>query len=150
MAEPMTQALERLSANLLQAASTQQAVAIHRALIKGTAPSPELIRREALETLPKTGGANVWVADAVTKVTVQTGARSAAATVRTRKTGHDLRSIDAGKLRHPTYGQPKPVKWGMTPVRPGFFTRPLELRVKPAVTIAMRAAQVETARAING
>jgi hypothetical protein len=61
-----------------------------------------------------------------------------------------LQSIDAGKLRHPTFGHGKDRKWGMTPVRPGFFTRPLKTRVRPAVTVAMHQAMVETARAING
>lgn len=142
MSVPMTQGLERI-AEIMNSAQTRQAVAVLRALKAGTASAPNLIRHEALETLPKGGGANEWVAAAVTKVTVQSGARSAAAVIRTRKTGHDLRSIDAGRLRHPPFGQMK-AKWGMTPVRPGFFTRPLERTVAPEVTVLMRRAMTET------
>lgn len=145
MAEPMTQALERVAA-LMASAQTRQAVEIRRALIKGTAVAAELIRQEARTTLPKAGGVNEWVADAVTKITPTSGARSAGVTIRTRKTGHDLVSINEGRLRHPTFGQPKPVKWGMTEVRPGFFTRPLELKVKPEVTALMRHAMYAIVR----
>lgn len=150
MAEPMTQALERLSAELIHSAETQYAVVIRRAMIVTAAHAPEMIRQSALDTLPRSGGANVWVADAVTKVMPTAGARSAGVTVRTRKSGHDLKSIDAGRLRHPTYGQPKPTKWGMTPVRPGFFSRPMRSQLTPEMTVAMRESMRVIAKGLTG
>lgn len=146
MAEPMTAALERLSSNLLEAASTKQAVVVRRAMLATAAHAPALVRQSALETLPRAGGANEWVAAAAVKVM----ASGTSVTIRARRSGHDLQSIDAGKLRHPTFGQAKPVRWGMTPVRPGFFSRPIRTQLTPEMTVAIREAMRVLAKGLTG
>lgn len=150
MAVPMTSGLESLSAALLRAPSTVQAVAVRRAMLTVAARAPEMIRRSALDTLPKAGGANEWVADSVTRVTV-TGTSRTTVTVRTHGRGQrlpkHLKDIDRGILRHPNYGHRS--SWSTTRVRPGFFTRPMERDLTPQMTVAMREAAVETARSVT-
>lgn len=107
-----------------------------------TLPAADRVRRSALATLPRSGGLNEWVADSVLRTSVTTGARTAGVALRMRKTGHDLKAIDAGIARHPVYGNPK--NWAVTHVHPGFFTTPLEA-MKPEVTAACVAAMREAA-----
>lgn len=101
-----------------------------------------LVRQSALDTLPKTGGANQWVADAVIGTRVILSPVTTQVAVTMSKKGHDLWSINAGKLRHPVYGNPS--SWALTLVTPGFFTKPLAA-LRPAVTTACMAACLRTA-----
>lgn len=107
-----------------------------------TAPAADRVRESARTTLPHTGGLNEWVAEAVIKTSVTTGARTAGVALRMRKTGHDLKAINAGIVRHPVYGNTK--VWAVTHVTPGFFDKPLEA-MKPEVTAACVAAMREAA-----
>ena len=116
--------------------------AMYRNLRAATAAAPERVRQSALDTLPKTGHLNEWVADAVIKTTISRGVRSAGVSLRMRKTGHDLPAINAGLVRHPVYGQRK--VWAYTRVTPGFFTKPLE-GMRPEVTAACIAAMRQAA-----
>lgn len=105
-------------------------------------PAVAAVRQSALSTLPKRGGLNQWVADAVIKTSILTGPRSAGVSIRARKTGHDLPKINAGTARHPLYGNTS--YWYETPVQPGFFTRPLDEMAPVAEALFLRA-MTETA-----
>jgi hypothetical protein len=82
------------------------------------------VRERALEILPSSGGLNAWVARSRITGVVLTGANSAGIKIRgTRNliTGKsDLKSIDAGAVRHPVYSNRG--QWVEQAVRPGFFT----------------------------
>lgn len=109
------------------------------------APAVARVKQSALSTLPKGGQPiplNEWVASASIKTITMYGARTAGVAIRARKTGHDLAAIDAGIVRHPTYGNRK--AWATTNVQPGFFTRPLEA-MEPIATALFLAAMTETA-----
>lgn len=86
------------------------------------------IRRRALTTLPKGGGLNKWVA--ATRITAQVKLSGRSAGVRLRggrnSTGSrsDIRAIDRGRVRAPTYGRRNPNSWHTVKVPAGFFTRP--------------------------
>ena len=51
-----------------------------------------------------------------------------------------LKSVDAGVLRHPTFGNRD--AWSVTKVQPGFFSRPVAAAT-PAVSVACVAAMRE-------
>ncbi|SIQ07302.1 hypothetical protein [Micromonospora avicenniae] len=86
------------------------------------------IKRRALDTLPRRGGLNVWVSR--TKITVQTKLAGRAAGVRMKgsrksaKDKSDLKRLDAGKVRAPSWGRRGAGAWHTQQVEPGYFTKP--------------------------
>jgi hypothetical protein len=109
-----------------------------------TLPARAAVRASAMETLPKEGGLNAWVAQATTRTSVLTGARTAGVVIRVSKRGHDMKDIDAGTVRHPVYGNRG--TWVAQSVTPGFASKPLKA-LSPAVGAACLVAMRETAAA---
>ncbi|SCF06600.1 hypothetical protein [Micromonospora mirobrigensis] len=100
-----------------------------RAEIRKPIPSVRAaIKRRALATLPKSGGLNVWVSR--TKVTAKVLLTGRAAGVRLKggrnSSGNrsDVRRIDAGKVRAPSWGRRGRDAWHSQQVPSGFFTEP--------------------------
>lgn len=94
-------------------------------------PVPEVtkaIQENALATLPKRGGLNVWVAASSVKATVSetaAGINVHLQASRNSKGGEsDLKRIDAGRVRHPAWGRRTKGSWSVTTVEAGFFTKP--------------------------
>ena len=99
-------------------------------------PVPEVrraIRQRALIMLPKRGGLNVYVAKASVTAQVKLAGRSAGVRLRgKKKSDHprrkapvvDLRGIDKGKVRHPSWGRRDAGSWHTQSVPAGFFTGP--------------------------
>lgn len=95
-------------------------------------PVPEvrkMIRRRALVIMPQRGGLNVYVSE--TKITAQVKLSGRSAGVRLKggrnnSTGKksDMRRIDQGKIRHPSWGRRGPGQWHTQTVPVGFFTGP--------------------------
>lgn len=86
------------------------------------------VKKSAAASLPKAGGYAVIMSRAV-KVTVKvrtTGDVGATARIHARGRAElrDVRSINAGRLRHPVFGNRK--NWTTTNVRPGFVDRPVD------------------------
>lgn len=112
--------------------------AVRAELRKPVDPVRKKIKMTALTTLPHTGGLNAWVAG--TKITASVEFKSKVVTIRLRggrnsvadlrggKTGtkSDIRSIDRGRTRHPTFGHRWRGMWFVTTVTPGFFTKTAE------------------------
>lgn len=95
------------------------------------APVPvvrKAIRRSALDTLPKRGGLNKWVAAAAVKakITVSGDGINIHLTAGRDSAGarSDLKRIDAGRVRHPAWGRRTKGNWSVTSVEPGFFSKP--------------------------
>lgn len=94
------------------------------------APVPEArarIQARAVEVLPHRNGLGVWVARA--RVTARVNLRSANSVQVTIRDGRnsrharsDLRAIDRGRVRAPTFGRRGPGMWHTQQVRPGFAT----------------------------
>ena len=86
------------------------------------------IRRRALESLPKGGGLNVWAAKTRVSAKVSTSARGAGVKLKgsrkSTKGKADLRRMDAGRVRHPSWGRRRPGDWHTQRVEPGYFTKP--------------------------
>lgn len=141
MLDPTAQEFRTAALELREANRTMYLLA--RRQIRGiTAPAIEAVRKSAMDTLPKQGGLNQWVADAVIKAQILTGPKTAGVSIRARKTGHDLATINRGAVRHPVYGT-----WRAgvpsQPVQRGFFNKPLDA-LAPAVEGLFLAAMTET------
>lgn len=86
------------------------------------------IRARAMATLPESGGLNVWVSK--TRITVQvraTGRRAGITLKGSRKSAKDksdLKRLDQGRVRHPSWGRRGKGQWHVQSVTPGFFTDP--------------------------
>lgn len=133
--------LRRLAERLHQAGSP---VGIRRevtkALNKATEPAKDAVAQSALDILPHSGGLAELVASA--RISTRTTLRGSNPSVRLtgRLSGHDLRAIDRGRLRHPVFGNRG--AWVTQNVPPGFWTKPLERnarRTRLEVVFAMRA-----------
>ncbi len=90
-------------------------------------PVPELraaVRENAKATLPARGGLGAWVAKANLTVRVKDAGRSAGIRLKlsrkSTKDKADLQRMDAGRIRHPLYGNRK--HWYPQSVPAGFFS----------------------------
>lgn len=106
------------------------------------------IRSRALDTLPKRGGLNKWVAAISVRarrevvgnsvfIHLQGGRNSAGGR-------SDIKRIDQGATRHPAWGRRGRGQWSVTRVTPGFFTESVKDET-PWVAAADRALD----RALN-
>ena len=97
-------------------------------------PVPELrklIRARALATLPGRGGFGAWVSKLSVTGRVKLQGRAAGVKLVGRRRGFkdqnpkvDLRRIDAGRARHPSWGRRREADWHVQRVNAGFFTLP--------------------------
>src|SRR5690242_8932474 len=104
MALDATGASFRRAALELREADRTMYLVARREIREIAKPAVDAVRKSALESLPKRGGLNEWVAEATIKTSILTGSRSAGVSIRARKTGHDLPAINAGTARHPVFG----------------------------------------------
>lgn len=86
------------------------------------------IKKRALDTLPKSGGLNVWVSKVKVTARVKLSGRSAGVSLKgsrkSTKDKSDLRRLDAGRIRHPSWGRRGKNDWYTQTVEAGFFTEP--------------------------
>lgn len=86
------------------------------------------IKARALSTMPSGGGLNVWVAS--TRITAAITVTRRMARVRLKGGRNsaggrsDMRAINRGRLRHPSWGRRGPGQWHTQAVAPEFFTKP--------------------------
>jgi hypothetical protein len=133
----------------LKAAPKELTKQLRREMRAEAKPTIQDIKSYARAILPNRGG----LADRVASQSY--GLRSSFATkgvgikfVGNGKSVKSLKDIDAGRLRHPVFGNRK--KWVQQSVTPGFFTGPIEDDV-PRIRAAMVKAMEKTANeAIKG
>lgn len=86
------------------------------------------IKARALSTLPKTGGLNRWAAGTRITAKIEVGGRRVRVTLRGSRNSQggqsDLRALDRGRIRHPSWGRRGQGQWYTQVVRAGFFTEP--------------------------
>lgn len=94
-------------------------------------PLPQLrkdVRAHAVEILPRSGGLGAWVARSTITLSVRDRGRSAGIRLRgTRRSGKgkaDLKRMDAGRVRHPSWGRKGPGNWHNQTVPDGWFSTP--------------------------
>ena len=96
---------------------------LRKVITDASKPVRRKIRDAALEQLPKRGGLNKWAAVLPAAVTDFRGDTQSIKIV-DRKRGHDMKALDAGRIRHPLYG--KRSHWYEQNIPAGFFTRTVE------------------------
>lgn len=104
---------------------------ITKAMSKGirsaVGPVRKQIRKVAVETLPRSGGLGAWVAQLRINLRVKTSGRRAGVTLvggRNAQGGRsDMRRIDKGRVRAPSWGHKTKAAWHTVSVEPGFFTQ---------------------------
>lgn len=86
------------------------------------------IKARALATLPRSGGLNRWVAAIRITVKIALSGRRATVELRggrnSRRDRSDVRAIDRGRVRAPSWGRRSVGQWHNQVVEPGFFTEP--------------------------
>lgn len=94
-----------------------------RKIKQGVGPIRAAIKARAVEILPSGGGLGKWVARVRITGVVRRGATTAGVSIRAGRNSSgwrsDIKGIDRGSTRHPTWGR---APWHAQVVRPGFFT----------------------------
>lgn len=114
-----------------------------KAAQRSTKPVKAEVAASARRRLPSRGGLNVWVASTKVQTKTRTSGRNVGVTIagrpgRRMTPTSDVRAINRGRVRHPTYGH-RP--WVTQAVRPGFWDEvmegPLTERAQREFTAAM-------------
>jgi hypothetical protein len=104
------------------------------------------VRASAGRTLPKRGGLAARVAEQ--PYAVRTSLAASGAAVKIIGQGmKELRDIDAGRLRHPVYGNRE--VWKAQSVTPGFFSKAIARRA-PFIRRDIQNAMGDIARKVTG
>ncbi len=86
------------------------------------------IKARALSTLPKRGGLNRWAASTRITAKVEIGGSRVRVTLKGNRNSQggvsDLRALDRGRVRHPSWGRRYRGQWHTQRVTEGFFTAP--------------------------
>lgn len=77
--------------------------------------------RESAAILPQRGGLSALIAGAKVRVSTRLSGRNVGVSFIGRWSGHDLKGIDAGTVRHPVHGNRK--AWVAQRVAPHYFTK---------------------------
>jgi hypothetical protein len=139
-----------------------------KAVQRASKPVKEEIKQSARDTLPSSGGLNEWVADIAIKTTFRMSGRMPGVYIvgsknnkrvvkKKSKTGRtfganaDLRSINRGRVFHPTFGHGPLV--GPQSVRAGFWDRPfngvIHQRAVREIRLAMAISFEQLAQKMN-
>lgn len=97
-------------------------------LRRTASPLKVIAKKAALERLPKSGGLNEFVAASTFSIRSRTTGQNVGVKLTGRKRGHDIRSTDAGRLRHPVFarGGGSENVWVNQSITPGWFTDSLD------------------------
>lgn len=121
---------------------------LYRGIMRATRPLKQAAQESARSTLPSSGGLAAAVARS--KFKTKTAGGGANVGVRILATGGtDIRAMDAGRLRHPVYGNRS--VWVTQSVTPGWFTRPMEAgagRVQVEILRAMDSVADQIGRSV--
>ena len=142
---------KQLAASLRTADRKLQAH-VRTRLATAVAPVRDEIRANARAVLPKGGGLNEWAADHLTVFApMSVSSDSVTVTVTVALPGHDLRSLERGRLFHPVYGRrPGGKMVGPQVVPSGFIaktmTGPVAQRARTAIREALEDLAADLAR----
>lgn len=101
--------------------------ACSKGIRKAVKPAGKAIKKAAEETLPKGGGLNIWVSKIRITAQFRYAGRKAGVKIKGgRKSLHDrsdIKAIDKGRVRAPSWGHRTRASWHTVTVQPGFFTQ---------------------------
>ncbi len=125
----MSASLQKLIADLKGFSNKKEVLKEFRKEVRKPVPAVrKAIRNRAKAILPALNGLGAWVAKASITVRFKLSGRSTGITLkagRNSQTGRsDLRRIDAGRVRHPSWGRRGAGQWHNQAVATGFFTKP--------------------------
>jgi hypothetical protein len=125
----MSNSLDALIRDLKKFENRKEVVKQLRKQIREPVPGVrKAIKRRALDTLPSGGGLNVWVSKVRINVRFKLTGRAAGVRLRggRNSTGgrSDMRRIDDGRVRAPSWGRRSKGSWHTQTVPSGFFTDP--------------------------
>jgi hypothetical protein len=87
------------------------------------------VRKNAVDTLPKSGGLGKWASGIRINLRIKTTSRAASVTVvggRNSAGGRsDIKALDRGRVRAPSWGRRGKGSWHTQTVPVGFFTKPV-------------------------
>lgn len=123
-----SQALSRLIADLKGFEGRKAVVRELRKELRAPLPKVrQAVRAAAVSDLPSRNGLGAWVAKSTITVSTRLGAKSAGISLRggrnSQRKRSDIRAIDAGKVRAPSWGHRGPGAWHVQTVKDGFFTK---------------------------
>lgn len=113
--------------------------AMRRGLNKTARPVLKQVRAHAVRILPSSGGLGLWVAKSTLSFRISYASRSAGVKLRGRRRSakgqSDLRGIDRGEVRAPSWGHRGRGSWHSQAVTPGWWSTPLQddTTIGPAV-----------------
>ena len=107
----------------LKAATRGMQKELRKVITEETKPMRRAIKQSAIDTLPSKGGLNKFAA-VLPSGKVDFRPKYAGIKIRAAKQGHDLKSLNKGRLRHPLFGNRR--HWYLQDIKPGFFDKPIE------------------------
>lgn len=116
-----------------------------RAIQDAVRPVRREVAASARARLPRRGGLGAWVAGARVDVRQVERGDTVGVEIKSSRGSHNLAAIDAGTVRHPTWGR-KPIH--VQSLRPNYFTDvmtgPVARRARAALTEALAQAMRES------
>lgn len=94
-----------------------------RGINRALKPAKAAVKAAALRDLPQGGGLNRVIGTSRIGSRTRTSGRNPAVFLTGKKSGHDLRAIDRGKVRHPVFGNRN--VWVLQDVKPGWWSETL-------------------------
>jgi len=109
------------------------------------------VRARALAILPRRGGLNVWASKTRVTAVIKVSGRAARVGLKGGRGSadgrSDIRRLDAGRVRAPSWGRRGRGSWHTQSVPSGFFTQPVsDAAVWRAACVAALDAAVDTIR----
>lgn len=132
--------MERLGRDLKAAGEKDLKRELMRAGREIGKPVKAEIAASAAATLPQRGGLAALIAKARIRVSTRLSGRSVGVSFIGKWSGHDLKGIDEGLVRHPVRGNPG--RWVAQRITPGFWTKVFD-------TEAPRIAHEEFLKAVD-
>lgn len=126
----MAVSAEQFAAELRAFDGRRQIVkALRRGLTRAVRPVIPKVRAHAKAILPASGGLGAWVASSRIGSRISYVGRGAGVRLsggrKSIRDKSDLRRLDAGSVRHPTFGRRKGNAWHPQRVTPGWWSDPL-------------------------
>jgi hypothetical protein len=126
----MSESLERLVRDLKGFEDRKVVLAALRKNIRRPVPAVrKAIRARALDTLPSRGGLNAWAASVRITVAIRTAGRAAGVRLKGGRNSaggrSDIKALDRGRVRHPSWGRRGAGQWHNQTVPAGFITKPV-------------------------
>lgn len=100
--------------------------AMGKGIRKAVVPARKAIREKARAILPKRGGLNIWVGRISILAQIRTSGNRAGVKLKGGRNSQggrsDIKAVDRGRVRAPSWGRRTKASWHTVTVVPGFFT----------------------------